>query len=340
MINLALFYGGESSEWQISVLSGQNTAPYLSPDAYHVYEILLHDHKWTVVRACGREVSVPVDKNDFSVTIDGQHIAFEAALLMIHGTPGENGLLASYLEMMQIPHTGCPAGVGFYTFDKYTCKCILRRNHVLVPREFKLTRSILKNNPTTCLLVGQIEAEIGPMPWFIKPNAAGSSFGASLVTTQEQFGKALENAFTEDDVILIEEYIKGREFTNGIMKTRHREYLLPVTEIIPASERPFFDYEAKYNGHSQEVTPAVISQNLSVRIQTISSYIYDCLGCKGVVRMDYIVRDDSIYFLEVNTIPGMTAMSLIPQQIKAAGLSVAEFVDAMIDDTCRPQKQN
>lgn len=328
MIQVALVYGGNSTEWEISVLSGKNVASHLDATKYRVFEILLRDTSWQLVAVDGVDCShqgIQIDKNNFTATWEGQKMFFDVALIMIHGTPGENGMFTSYLEMLHVPHTGCPAPVALVTFEKFACKCFLRQAGILMPREYRLMRSQYKHMSQEALVAG-ITAAAGPLPWFVKPNAAGSSFGVTKVKTVSELQTALEEAFTEGDVVLIEEFIQGRELTNGIMG----DIRLPVTEIIPHRDCEFFDYKAKYNGASSEVTPAAISPELTSRIQEESAHIYDYLGCKGVVRMDYIVRDDAIYFLEVNTIPGMTQMSLVPQQIRAAGRSVSEFMDTLI----------
>lgn len=333
-LNVGLVYGGNSSEWEISVKSGKNVAKHLDTQKYNVYEILLRGSSLKVVAVNGQNCSVPVEveKNDFSVQTPQGKELIDIAFIMIHGTPGENGIFTSYLEMMNIPHTGCSARVALITFDKYLCKRFLQGSGVALARDYMLTRKeylTIKDNLSQW--IAKTEKVLGPMPWFVKPNASGSSFGVSKVTEPEQLKSALENAFTEDTMLLLEEYIKGQELTNGILKTSDKTYLLPVTEIIPDTRHSFFDYVAKYDGESQEVTPAHISAELSDRVQQLSSHIYDYLGCEGCVRMDYIVRNDDIYFLEVNTIPGMTDASLVPQQVSVGGYSIVEFIDSIID---------
>ena len=281
--------------------------------------------------ACAEPVEV--DKNDFSAALPQGKVVFDLALVMIHGTPGENGIFTSYLEMMHIPHVGCSARVAFITFDKYTFKRFLQGSGVPLARDYRLTKAEYKGiKDDLSQWTRKVEEALGPMPWFVKPNASGSSFGVTKVTTAAQLPDALENAFTEDTIVLLEEYLRGRELTNGILKADGKTYLLPVTEIIPNAQHEFFNYKAKYDGESREVTPADIPEDLSVRIQQMSSLIYDYLGCEGCVRMDYIVRDNVIYFLEVNTIPGMTKMSLVPQQVRAAGYTMEQFFESQLND--------
>ena len=335
-MNIALVYGGDSSEREISRLSGKNMASHLSKDKYTVYEINIRGNSWTLQAV--NEADVPpaeIDKNDFSLWYREKKICFDAVLVMIHGTPGENGIFTSYLEMLNIPHTACPARVALLTFDKFACKSFLRQAGVKMAPEVRLT---LNNKDTEWTDLAH--KKLRPMPWFVKPNAAGSSFGVSRVDRIEDLSSAIEAAFREDNSVLIEQYIKGREFTNGIMKTARRGFLLPVTEIIPHSHCGFFNYEAKYQGASAEVTPADIPVALADKIRELSSCIYDYLLCKGVVRIDYIVRGEDIYFLEVNTIPGMTKKSLVPQQIEAAGMTIGDFLDELICSSINEYKRS
>lgn len=325
-MNVALIYGGNSSEREISVMSGKHIAGHLSGGNRNVFEIDIYQTKWKLVAVNGQEIQpVEVDKNGFTVIWEGERIFFDVALLMIHGTPGEDGLFISYLEMMGIPHTGCPARVALLAFDKYACKCFLRRAGVRMPRDFRITA----NTPSDSW-IEQAAGILGPMPWFVKPVAGGSSFGVSKVCDTAELLPAVENALKEDRVVLIEEFIDGTEVTNGYMKTAVREYVLPVTEIVPHSQCSFFDYNAKYKGASTEITPARISPEMTSRVQQTTELIYDTLLCRGVIRVDYIVRGSDLYFLEVNTVPGMTTRSLVPQEIEAAGMTLQEFLDELI----------
>lgn len=354
---IALIYGGDSSEFEVSIKSGKHMAQHIDRDRYDVWEVFMKGQEWRVLdsqgesksvgetgsHVFGEAVSYPIDKADFSFVIPsdlgigGTSIHFDTALIMIHGTPGENGLLQAYFELIGMPFTTAPATVCALTFNKYACKCILRDTGVKLAREIFLRRED-SYNPF------QIIAKLG-LPLFVKPNNGGSSFGISKVKRAEELSVAIENAFKEDDSILIEEFIDGREMTNGVFENgvisenvgeslsgrdfaASELFRLPVTEIIPDNE--FFDYEAKYLGASQEICPAAISTELSDRIIEMSHKIFRHLGCKGFVRVDYIVREDEIFFLEINTVPGMTEMSLVPQQIRAAGLTIKEFLNHLL----------
>lgn len=336
---VALIYGGDSSEFEVSVKSGKHIASHIDRERYDVWEVLMRGKEWRVI--VSEAVSYPIDKADFSFVIPfekrvgGTRIFFDTALIMIHGTPGENGLLQAYLEMIGMPFTTSPATVCALTFNKYACKCMLRDTGVKLAREIFLRREE-SYNPF------QIIAKLG-LPLFVKPNNGGSSFGIAKVKRPEELTKAIENAFKEDNAILIEEFIEGREMTSGVFENgvisvkednskkgviKRELFRLPVTEIIPDNE--FFDYEAKYLGASQEICPANVSEELSSSIIDMSHKIFRHLGCKGFVRIDYIVRDKEIFFLEINSVPGMTEMSLVPQQIRAAGLTIKEFLNHIL----------
>jgi len=325
-MNIALIYGGNSSEREISVLSGKNIAVNLFREGRNVFEVDIYYNNWKLVAVNGLEIQpVQVDKNGFTVLWEDTQIRFDVALLMIHGTPGEDGLFISYLEMMGIPHTGCPARVALMAFDKYACKTFLRPAGIKMPRACRITEKTLARD-----WQGEVPRALGPPPWFVKPVAGGSSFGISKVREPEALLSAVEEAMKEDNQALVEEYIEGTEVTNGIMKPREKAYMLPVTEIVPHGECEFFDYNAKYKGASAEITPARISTELTALVQQTTSLIYDTLLCRGIVRVDYIIRGNDLYFLEVNTVPGMTTRSLVPQEIEAAGFTLPEFLDELI----------
>lgn len=325
-MNIALIYGGNSSEREISVLSGKNIAGHLFREGRNVFEIDIYYNNWKLVAVNGLEVQpVQVDKNAFTVLWEEAQVHFDVALLMIHGTPGEDGLFISYLEMMGIPHTGCPARVALMAFDKYACKTFLRPAGIKMPRACRITEKTLTRE-----WQGEVPRVLGPPPWFVKPVSGGSSFGISKVREPEALLSAVEEALKEDSQVLVEEYIEGTEVTNGIMKTREKAYVLPVTEIVPHKECEFFDYNAKYKGASAEITPARISPELTETVQQTTSLIYDTLLCRGIVRVDYIIRENEVYFLEVNTVPGMTTRSLVPQEIEAAGFTLSEFLDELL----------
>jgi len=324
--NVALIYGGDSSEWEISVLSGRHVALHLDAKKYHVYEMLLRGSDWRMVKtADGRvpkEEEAQINKTDFSFLWQGEKVLFDVALIMIHGAPGENGVLQSYFEMLHIPYTSSNSFVSSLAFDKYACKCYLRDTGIMMPKEVMVREGMPIDT-------GEMIEKLG-LPFFVKPNKGGSSFGATKVKCVEEIVPALARAFEECPTVLVEEYIDGRELTNGILKSIHRKVVLPVTEIV--SKNDFFDYQAKYHGASDEITPAAISDALRDGVQQITSQIYDYLGCGGFIRVDYIAKGEEVVFLEVNTIPGMTQMSLVPQQVRAAGMSMELFLELLVED--------
>ena len=330
---IAVIYGSDSSEWQVSVRSGEFTASRIDGLLYDVYEIFAREGKWSVAAYRKRnsmrfvfpeEARPQVDKTDFSVVIDGKKVKFDFAYIMQHGTPGENGLMQGYLEMLGIPHSGCSAFVSAITFDKYSCKSYLKDVDYVKCADDIFLR---KGESTEGLAQKAIE-KLG-LPMFVKPTDGGSSFGVTKVKSAEDFDKAVEYAFSEGNMIMAEGAIVGRELTCAVYNNGKENVALPVIEII--TENEFFDYEAKYNGHSREVCPAQIPDSLRDEIQEVSKKIYSHLGCAGIVRVDYIASEAGLYFLEVNTIPGMTAASLVPQMVRAAGLDMTNFLTAIIE---------
>lgn len=330
---IAVIYGSDSSEWQVSVRSGEFTASRIDGLLYDVYEIFAREGKWSVAAYRKRnsmrfvfpeEARPQVDKTDFSVVVDGKKVKFDFAYIMQHGTPGENGLMQGYLEMLGIPHSGCSAFVSAITFDKYSCKSYLKDVDYVKCADDIFLR---KGESTEGLAQKAIE-KLG-LPMFVKPTDGGSSFGVTKVKSAEDFDKAVEYAFSEGNMIMAEGAIVGRELTCAVYNNGKENVALPVIEII--TENEFFDYEAKYNGHSREVCPAQIPDSLRDEIQEVSKKIYSHLGCAGIVRVDYIASEEGLYFLEVNTIPGMTAASLVPQMVRAAGLDMTNFLTAIIE---------
>ena len=330
---IAVIYGSDSSEWQVSVRSGEFTASRIDGLLYDVYEIFAREGKWSVAAYRKRnsmrfvfpeEARPQVDKTDFSVVIDGKKVKFDFAYIMQHGTPGENGLMQGYLEMLGIPHSGCSAFVSAITFDKYSCKSYLKDVDYVKCADDIFLR---KGESTEGLAQKAIE-KLG-LPMFVKPTDGGSSFGVTKVKSAEDFDKAVDYAFSEGNMIMAEGAIVGRELTCAVYNNGKENVALPVIEII--TENEFFDYEAKYNGHSREVCPAQIPDSLRDEIQEVSKKIYSHLGCAGIVRVDYIASEEGLYFLEVNTIPGMTAASLVPQMVRAAGLDMTNFLTAIIE---------
>lgn len=316
--SVAVIYGGNSSEHQVSIQSGKNVAANLDRERYDVYEILIKGKSWSLIARNGEEMEpAEIDKTDFSAA--GVH--FDVAFIMIHGTPGENGLLQGYFEMLEIPFTTCNAFVSNIAFDKYSCKRFLDFAGV----KFAKDCYIRKGRPYS---PRSIVAQLG-LPLFIKPTNGGSSFGVTKVKSMEEIEPAVERAFLENDAVMAEEAIVGREVTNGIYTDCGKIINLPVTEIV--TEREFFDFEAKYQGLSKEICPAPLPPHITEQIQQMTTHIYTFMGCSGLVRMDYIIKGEEIFFLEMNMVPGMTPMSLIPAQVRAAGIEIKEFFTALVE---------
>ena len=315
---IALIYGGDSSEWGISVLSGKFVASCLDPKRYAVTELLLRNGQWNVCDPAEKEVAVPVKP-----FIPSELKNFDVAMIMIHGTPGENGILQAELERHGVPFTTCSSRVSAITFDKHACKKAMQGLGIPLAPEVFLHRGEPFN-------AEEVVEKLG-LPVFVKPNDGGSSFGVTKVKRQEDLAPAIANAFSESDDVLIESFIPGRELTEGVFN-RHGEIIpLPVTEIIPHNE--YFDYEAKYLGKSDEVCPARITAEQAQMVREQTRRIYQHFGCRGLIRCDYIMTESGkVYFLEINPIPGMTKMSLVPAQIRAAGLAVPDVLDCLIEE--------
>ncbi len=333
--NIAVIYGSDSSEWEVSVCSGEFTSSQIDGTKYNIYEIFARFGKWSLVayrpkggeRILFAEDARPeIVKNDFSAVVDGQKIKFDYAYIMQHGTPGENGLMQGYLEMLGVPHSGCNAFVSAITFDKFSCKSYLKDVDFV-----KCADDIfLRKGESVDGLAEKAVAKLG-LPMFVKPTDGGSSFGVTKVKTARDFDKAVDYAFSEGNMLIAEGAIVGRELTCAVYFNGSEYVALPVIEII--SDNEFFDYEAKYNGHSKEVCPAMIPDSLKDEIQETSKKIYAHLGCAGLVRVDYIAAENGLYFLEVNTIPGMTAASLVPQMVRAAGMKMTDFLSTIIENS-------
>lgn len=320
MRTIAIVAGGDSSEYEISVKSAGGVAAALS-EKYNTYIIVIRGINWYWEDPKGRFHNI--DKNDFTLVTDDFHIRFDGVFIAIHGTPGENGLLQGYFDMLKIPYTGCDAFCSALTFNKHACKLFLKEYGIQMA-DAMLIRKGENTDPES------VTGRLG-LPCFVKPNDSGSSFGVSKVKKPVELLPALEKAFAESDEALIESFMKGRETACGVVKAKGKTIVLPVTEIISKNE--FFDYEAKYTpGFSQEITPAQIPDKLSGEIQRLSSEIYDLLGCRSIVRVDFIIVGNKPFFLEINTIPGMTEESLIPQQAKAAGIGLDDLYSMVIED--------
>lgn len=333
--NIAVIYGSDSSEWEVSCRSGEFTSSRIDGTKYNVFEIFARFGKWELAAYRMKDsIKIPlhegerpeIDKNSFSVELEGQTIKFDYAYIMQHGTPGENGLMQGYLEMMGIPFSGCSAFVSAITFDKFSCKSYLRDVDFVKCADDIFIR---KGDDTKGLAQRAVE-RLG-LPLFVKPTDGGSSFGVTKVKSLEDFDAAVDAAFAEGNTVMAESSITGRELTCAVYSVKGELKALPVIEII--SDNEFFDYEAKYNGHSQEICPAEIPDQLAQRLQETSKRIYSQLGCSGVVRVDYIVTpQEELYFLEVNTIPGMTAASLVPKMVRTAGIDMTDFLTSIIEN--------
>ena len=319
---IAIVAGGDSSENPVSLRSAATILEYMDKDKYEPYILEVEGKNWQV--HVKEDVSVPVDRNDFSFTFEGRKTVFDYAYIIIHGTPGENGVFEGYLRLMRIPFSTCDVLASALTFNKFMLNMTLRSADVNVARSIRIRKGD-KVNPD------EVIESVG-LPCFIKPTDGGSSFGTTKVKTREQIIPAVEDAFKENCEIMIESFMQGTEVTNGYFKTRKREVKLPVTEVVPKTD--FFDYDAKYNGQVEEITPARIPDETRDRIQALTARIYDLLGCHGIIRNDYIITEGGkINLLEVNTTPGMTATSFIPQQIRAAGLNLTDVLTELIEDS-------
>jgi D-alanine-D-alanine ligase len=320
MRTIAIAAGGDSSEFEISVKSANEVSKILSA-RYIVYVIVIRGTNWYWEDKKGRYHNI--DKNDFSLVTDEYRIRFDAVFIAIHGTPGENGFLQGYFEMMAIPYTSCSAFCSALTFNKQACKLFLKEYKIAMANAVIIRKGEVTDQKNIIKQIG--------LPCFVKPNDSGSSFGVSKVKKIQDLSEAIETAFKESNEVMIEAFMDGREVACGVVKTKDKAIILPVTEI--KSKNEFFDYEAKYTpGNSEEITPADLPEAVTDNIQSLSSLIYDLLGCKGIVRVDFIIIDHKPYFLEINTVPGMTVESLVPQQAAAAGISLEELYSIVIED--------
>ena len=320
--NIALLAGGFTGEYEVSIASAKNIAANLDTGKFNVYTVLINRGDWFYESDKGK---ISIDKNDFSLTLDGQKMKFDFAFITVHGTPGEDGKLQGYFDMLGIPYNTCDATTSAITMNKAFTKAIVHGIHGLNTAS---SIQIFKNGLHD---VSAIAATL-KFPLFIKPNNGGSSVGMSKVQNAAGLHDAFERAFKEDDQILVEEFIKGREFSIGIARLHGKITVLPATEIISSKE--FFDYEAKYTpGVSKEITPADLSPEQNEKIAEIVTEVYLRLNCRGMVRVDFILLENTqeFYFIEVNTTPGQSANSLIPQQVRAAGMNLGEFYGLLIE---------
>jgi D-alanine-D-alanine ligase len=322
---IALLTGGTTGEWVVSVKSAATIAHNLDADKFEVYKIMVTQQGWFYEPA--DSVRIEVDRNDFSLTIKGRKVTFDGVFIAIHGAPGEDGKLQGYLDMLNIPYTTCDALTSAITMNKGYTKAVVQD----VPG-LHVAKSVQIFN-TVPYDLEEIKKTLR-LPYFVKPNNGGSSIGMSKVKNQFDLKSAIEKAFKEDTQILIEEFIEGREFTVGVVKMDGKVTVLPATEVETAKE--FFDFEAKYTpGVATETTPAPLRPETRARVEEIAAAVYQKLNCRGVVRMDFILLGDEgdFYFIEINTIPGQTATSFIPQQVAAAGLKLNDFYTKIIKET-------
>lgn len=325
--NIAIVCGGDSSECGVSLRSAEGIFSFFNHDRYNVFIVYMRGLDWHVNLADG--TTAPVDRNDFSFTVDGRKTRFDYAYITIHGTPGENGLLQGYLDLLHIPYSTSGVLVEALTFDKFALNNYLRAFGVNVAESILLRHG--EPRPSDEEIVDRVG-----LPCFVKPASDGSSFGVSKVKAVADLAPALGKAFAESAEVMVERFLDGTEVTVGCYKTQKKSVVFPVTEVVTANE--FFDYDAKYNGQVEEITPARISQELTEALQAETSRIYDLLHCNGIIRIDYIITDRAdgsgkqLNMLEINTTPGMTATSFIPQQVRAAGLDIAEVLGDIVEN--------
>ena len=331
--SIAVFYGSDSSEWEVACRSGEYTASRIDEHVYDVYEILARFGRWQLVayrkknamRVIFPEGARPeVDKNDCSVNVLGEKVKFDFVYIMQHGRPGENGLLQGYFEMLGIPFSSCSAFVSAVAFDKYACKNYLRDVDFVKCAPDAFVRKGADLETFAADVVSRLR-----FPVFVKPTEGGSSFGISRVVKPEDLVPAIQYAFSEGPTVLVEQGISGRELTCAAYFDGKEVRALPLIEIV--SENDYFDYDAKYNGFSQEICPAPVTDDIRELVQDTTCKIYRRMGCAGVVRVDFILSDEGLYFLEINTIPGMTSASLVPRMIRTAGMDMTSFLSTIIE---------
>ncbi|MFQ9314698.1 D-alanine--D-alanine ligase [Dysgonomonas mossii] len=318
--NIAIVWGGYSSEVIVSAKSMAGVYSFLDKEKYNLYKVKIVKEGWTV------EINgetLPVDKNDFTFhTLGKEKIKIDFAFIIIHGTPGEDGHLQAYFDMLDIPYSTCGMMASSLTMNKFVCNNFLRNFGIRVADSLYLNKDSKYD-------INSITEKLG-LPMFVKPNTGGSSFATTKVKSVDQLQKAIDVAFGETPDVIIESFIKGTEVTCGCYKTKNKEVVFPLTEVVTSND--FFDYDAKYEGQVEEITPARISQEITEEIQRLTRKIYDLVGAKGIIRVDFIISDNKPYLLEVNTVPGMTQTSFIPQQIAAAGLNITEVLTEIIEN--------
>lgn len=329
--NIAIVAGGDSSEHEVSLRSAAGIYSFLDKEKYEITIVKLRGADWKAVLnwemvdgTMKVNEAVDIDKNDFSFTFNGQKTKFDFAYITIHGTPGENGLLQGYFDMLSVPYSCCGVLAAAVTFNKYAC------NHYLQDFGIRISPSVLLRKGQPRPSAEEIIEKIG-LPCFIKSNVGGSSFGCTKVKSLPEVEPAIAKAFAEGNEVVCEAFMKGTEITCGVYKTKDKAVAFPITEVV--TENEFFDYDAKYKGQVQEITPARIPDDVRDAVQKLTLHIYDILGCNGIIRTDYILTEGwTINLLEINTTPGMTATSFIPQQVRAAGLDIKDVLTDIIEN--------
>ena len=320
---IAIVCGGDSSEYEVSLRSAQGIYSFFDKERYDVYIVTVKGQDWRVSLNDG--TSVPIDSNDFSFTENGKLVEFDYAYITIHGTPGENGIMQGYFELIHLPYSTSGVLVEAMTFDKFVLNQYLRSYGIRVADSL-----LIRKGYEELVSDDEIEEKIG-MPCFVKPSSSGSSFGVTKVKNKDQLAPAIRKAMMESDDVMVEALMEGTEIAVGCYKTSEKSVVFPATEVVSRNE--FFDYDAKYNGQVQEITPARIPEDTAERVKVLTSSIYDILHCNGIIRCDFIIdKDQKISMLEVNTTPGMTATSFIPQQVKAAGLNMTDVLTEIVEN--------
>ncbi len=321
MITVAIVAGGDSGEYEISMMSGRQVEKEIDRERFDPYLIEIRGDHWKCISE-GKEAEV--DKNDFTVKLNGRQIRFDMVFNAIHGTPGENGKLQGYLDMLKISYTSSNLMTSALAFNKSFCKSVVASYGVHTASSVHLYKY---QRDSTLTLLEDIS-----LPCFVKPNCGGSSVGMTKVTREADLPDALDLAFAEDDEVIVEKFINGRELTCAVLRSDGGMVTLPVCEIVTSKD--FFDYEAKYTpGLTDEIVPAHVPEEVALECQGISAFLYNKLNCKGIVRIDYIYSGDTFYFLEINTVPGLTEASIVPKMIKVYGWSYTELVTRMIEET-------
>ena len=322
--NIALVTGGFSGEAVISYRTATTIAANLDPSVYNVFKIDITADGWFYETESGQRTVV--DKNDFSLIADGKKILFDAVFIAMHGTPGEDGKLQGYFDTLRIPYTSCDAASSAITFNKRYAVAVAKMAGIAVAKSVHL----FSHSPLTA---AEVAASLS-FPVFVKPNNGGSSIGMSKVDREQELQAAIDKAFAEDNQVLVEEMVQGREFTVGVFKSKGEITVLPLTEVRAHADKAFFDFEAKYQGRSDETTPAVVSEDIAEKIREAARKIYEVFNLRGVVRIDFIYEEGSgsPFMLEINTIPGQSAASIVPQQVQSLGWSLKDFYTKLVEE--------